>query len=99
VKKYIVFGILFVLASGLSAQTKTEVRNKDLQPVISSYLNKNFTGYTIGKIFKVESKGIITYEVCLSKEKSHQKITFDKDGNFLRKESCVNDCCKKIGSK
>jgi len=97
--KYILLNILLVIATWSLGQTKTEIRNTDLQPSISSYLTKNFVGYEIGKTFKVESKGIISYEVCLTKDKIHEKVIFNKDGNFLRKESCVNDCCKKIGSK
>ena len=28
------------------------------------------------------------------KDKTHEKLFFDKDGKFLRKESCSLECCQ-----
>jgi hypothetical protein len=32
--------------------------------------------------------------VCVNKDKTHEKLFFDKDGKFLRKESCSHECCQ-----
>ena len=87
----LIFGLFSVV---ILAQTKTELNTSELQKPITEYISKNFTGYTIVKVFKVDAKGVITYDICISKDKVHEKIFFDKDGKFVRKESCTNECCQ-----
>jgi len=92
--------IIFSLFSTLIfSQTKTEIKKTDLQKPIAEYLIKNCPGYNIDKAFKVDSKGIITYDLCVSKDKTRDKITFDKDGKFIIKEPCSGDCCKEVSKK
>jgi hypothetical protein len=76
------------------AQTKTELQPAELQKPILEYISKNFQGYTIDKVFKVDAKGVITYDICVNKDKTHEKLFFDKDAKFLRKESCSLECCQ-----
>jgi hypothetical protein len=87
----IIFGILIIT---IYAQTKTELQTTELQKPILEYIAKNFLGYSIDKIFKVDAKGVITYDICVNKDKTHEKLFFDKDGKFLRKESCSLECCQ-----
>ncbi len=93
-KKVLMIFFLGIFSSLIFAQTKTELKTNELQKPISEYISKNFTGYTIVKAFKVDAKGIITFDVCVSKDKNHEKLFFDKDGKFVRKESCSNECCQ-----
>jgi hypothetical protein len=93
-KKAFLILTLAVFASVLLAQTKTELKSTELQKPITQYIEQNFTGYSIIKIFKVDEKGVITFDICISKDKDHEKLFFDKDGKFLRKESCTNECCQ-----
>ena len=86
-----IFGILSTI---ILAQTKTELQSSELQKPILEYISKNFKGYSIDKVFKVDAKGVITYDICVNKEKTHEKLFFDKDGKFLRKESCSLECCQ-----
>jgi hypothetical protein len=86
-----IFGIFSVV---IFAQTKTELQAEELQKPILEYISKNFSGYSIDKIFKVDAKGVITFDVCVNKDKTHEKLFFDKDGKFLRKESCSLECCQ-----
>jgi hypothetical protein len=85
------FGIFSTL---IFAQTKTELQQTELQKPVLDYISKNYRGFTIDKIFKVDAKGVITYDVCINKDTTHQKIFFDKEGKFLRKESCTHECCQ-----
>ena len=87
----IFFGIISTV---VVAQTRTELQASELQKPITEYISKNFNGYSIDKVFKVDAKGIITYDVCVNKDKTHEKLFFDKDGKFLRKESCSLECCQ-----
>ena len=95
-KKFLLLCLFSVMASVVMAQTKTEVKDSDLQKPIVEYMTKNCLGCKIDKAFKVDSKGTITYDLCVSKGRERSKISFDKDGKFLLKEPCVCDCCKEV---
>ena len=87
--------LLFVFSfSGLNAQTRTELELKDLQKPILEYINQHFKGYTVNRVFKEDAKGVITYDICVNKGQVHEKIFFDKDGKFLRREECSLECCQ-----
>ena len=92
-KAFLIF-IFGIFSIAIFAQTKTELQATELQKPILEYISKNFTGYSIDKIFKVDAKGVITFDVCVNKDKTHEKLFFDKDGKFLRKESCSLECCQ-----
>lgn len=93
-KKLLILITILLIVIRLSAQTNTEIKNSDLQKPITEYLAKNFPGYNIDHAFKTNSKGNIMYAVCLTKASYHYKVTFDKDGKFLRDHPCSCDCCK-----
>lgn len=93
-KKALLIFILGIFGSIIFAQTKTELQAAELQKPILEYISKNFHGYSIDKVFKVDAKGVITYDICVNKDKTHEKLFFDKDGKFLRKESCSLECCQ-----
>ena len=98
-KKILLVFTLVLFSAFIFAQTKTELKTSELQKPISDYISNNFTGYTIVKAFKVDAKGIIMFDICISKDKIHEKLFFDKDGKFVRKESCTNECCQDIQKK
>jgi len=87
----VIFGIFSTI---VFAQTKTELLAAELQKPILEYISKKYVGYSIDKVFKVDAKGVITYDVCVNKDKTHEKLFFDKEGKFLRKESCSLECCQ-----
>ena len=91
--------ILSLFSTLIFAQTKTELKTSELQKPISEYITKNFSGYSIVKAFKVDAKGVIMFDICVSKDKNHEKLFFDKDGKFVRKESCTNECCQEVTKK
>ncbi|MCX6267351.1 MAG: hypothetical protein NTW16_08355 [Bacteroidetes bacterium] len=93
-KKVFLIILFGIFSSVLFAQTKTELQPAELQKPILEYISKNFNGYSIDKVFKVDAKGIITYDICVNKDKTHEKLFFDKEGKFLRKESCSLECCQ-----
>lgn len=93
-KRSLLILILGIFTTALFAQTKTELQAAELQKPILEYIGKNFQDYSIDRVFKVDAKGVITYDVCVNKDKIHEKLFFDKDGKFLRKESCSLECCK-----
>ncbi len=93
-KKTILLLTFWLSGLFLFAQTRTELQVSELQKPIREYIAKNFKGYNTGRVLKVDARGVITYEICVNKEKTHEKLFFDKDGKFLRKESCTRECCQ-----
>jgi hypothetical protein len=93
-KKIIIFSIFFFLSVIAFSQTKTELQVAELQKPIKEHIEKNFDGFSIGKIFKVDAKGTITYDVCVAKGTTYEKLIYDKEGKFLKKESCTYECCQ-----
>ena len=93
-KKALLIFVLGIFSSIVVSQTKTELKAAELPKTVLEYISKNFPGYSIDKIFKVDDKGVISFDVCVNKEKTHEKLFFDKDGKFLRKESCSHECCQ-----
>ncbi len=93
--KNICLSILFVLACTLLyGQTKTEISTADLTRPITDHLKKNMPGYSIDKAFRVDTQGLMTYEICVSKEKNLEKLTYDKEGKYIKKEVCGSECWK-----
>jgi hypothetical protein len=68
------------------SQTRTELKPSALVKPASEFISKNFTGYSIDKVFKCLSKNTVTYEVKIVKGTEKQNLVFDKDGKFLKKD-------------
>ena len=106
-KKALLIFIFGFFTTIIFAQTKTELQTVELQKPILEYISKNFNGYSIDKVFKVDAKGVITYDVCVNKDKTHEKLFFDKDGkelDFKLKKVYVipgtyMDLCQKLNDK
>lgn len=86
-KKLLCILVLALGALMLNAQTKTSIKVTDLRKPISEYVAKNLPGYKTTEAYKVDTKGVITYEVAAMKGKDHQVLTFDKNGKFMKKVS------------
>lgn len=84
-KKLFLFLIIGIFVSAVFAQTKTELRPADLSKPITDFITKNFKAFTIEKAFKVDSKGVITYDVLLVHGPDRGIFIFDKDGKFLKR--------------
>lgn len=93
-KYLLIFSLFLCLALSGRAQTKTELQVNELQKPIREHIDKNYNGFSIGKIFKVDAKGTITYDICVAKGTTYEKLIYDKEGKFLKKESCSFECCQ-----
>lgn len=69
------------------SQTKTEIKPADLSKGISTYIAKNFSGYSVDKAFKIVNKGVMSTEVMVSKGSEKLALTFDKDFKLTKKEA------------
>ena len=73
-------------ASGKWLETETEIKESDLPKEVSASVAKNFAGFKISEVAKVETrdKGII-YEMDLKKDKEGYEVQFSPKGDILKK--------------
>ena len=90
-KKIIVLMVALLFVTFAYSQTKTEIKPADLSKGISTYITKNFSGYGVDKVFKIDNKGVISTEVMVSKGSEKLALTFDKDLKLTKKEAIKPD--------
>jgi hypothetical protein len=73
-------------ATGKWLETETEIKESDLPKEVSNTVGKNFAGFKISEIAKVESadKGLC-YEMDLKKDKERYEVQFSPKGDILKK--------------
>jgi hypothetical protein len=85
--KKVVF--LFALLLGMvavNAQTRTAVKLADLPKAITDNISTQHQGWIASDAFKVDTKGVTTYEVMVKKAAAESTLVYDKDGKFLKME-------------
>ena len=81
--------LLFVIALGvtaLNAQTRTAIKLADLPKAITDNIATAHKGCVAQDAFKVDTKGVMSYEVAVKDAKSEMTLVYDKDGKFLKME-------------
>ena len=81
----LITALLFVTVA--FSQTKTEIKPTNISKGLSTYMAKNFSGYEIDKAFKIDSKGVMSTQVMVSKGSEKLALTFDKDLKLTKKEA------------
>lgn len=73
-------------ATGKWLETETEIKQSDLPKEVSASVAKNFAGYKISEVAKVESadKGLC-YEMDLKNDKEGYEVQFSPKGDILKK--------------
>ena len=73
-------------ATGKWLETENEIKQSDLPKEVSASVTKNFTGYKISEVAKVESpdKGLC-YEMDLKNDKEGFEVQFSPKGDILKK--------------
>jgi len=75
-------GLAIIFAN---AQTKTAIETKDLKKEIAENLTKDYKDFQVIKAFKVDTKGVVTFEIMAKKDKEFLILTYDENGKFLKK--------------
>jgi hypothetical protein len=75
-------------ATGKWLETETEIKESGLPKEVSASVAKNYKGFKISEIAKVETpdKGLI-YEMDLKNDKEGYEVQFSLKGDVLKKES------------
>jgi hypothetical protein len=81
-----ILALLVGTTIGVNAQTKTMVKIADLPKAISENLTMQHKDWTPAEAFKVDTKGVITYEVLAKKGTNEVKLFYDNNGKFAKSE-------------
>ena len=72
---------------GKLMETETVVQASELPKAVVPYIEKKYAGYIISKVEKiVDSKGNVTFETGISKDKMKKELIFDSNGKHVKKE-------------
>jgi hypothetical protein len=88
--KYLVNGMeksIHLNPAGEVIMVETQIDPAFLMPVITSYINENYTGAAISEAELIETNHVITYGVEISHNGSTIDLEFDEHGNFLQRDS------------
>lgn len=73
--------------SGKWVVTETEIKKSDLPQAIQAAVAKEFAGYKMDEIEKVEKPdNVVLYEMELEKNKVTYEVQFDANGKVIKKE-------------
>jgi hypothetical protein len=84
-KKTILFISAMLFSVYIFAQKSTEIAASKLPQATTDYIKDNLPGTKIDKAYKVEDKGVVTYNVTIDVKGKKHLLIFDKDGKFLKK--------------
>ena len=83
----------------VTSPSRVPVKPADILPAIKASVAKDYAGYNLEKTYKIETKGVITYEVHVKKEASVLVLVYDKEGKFIKKEQPKRPTPKKATVK
>jgi hypothetical protein len=67
-------------------ESRNMIKNTELPKAIQDNLAVQFKGWTPTHSYRIDNKGVFSYEVMVKKEANEMKLFYDKDGKFLREE-------------
>lgn len=70
-------------------ETKTKLSVAQFPKAITDEISTTYPGYKITDAYKLDNKGVISYELLVAKDKSKMKLFYDKDYKFIKKEATV----------
>jgi hypothetical protein len=73
-----------------AAQTKSMIKITELSKPIQDNLSMQFKGWTPTQAYKLDSKGVLSYEVLVKKESNEMRLYYDNMGKYLREEPVAN---------
>ena len=72
------------------SQTKSMIKITELSKPIQENLSMQFKGWTPTQAYKLDSKGVLSYEVLVKKESNEMRLYYDNAGKYLREEPVAN---------
>lgn len=91
--------IVLALAMVVNAQTRVEVKAADLPKVISDKVAADYSGFAIQKAAKVTKDNQTTYELVVLKGTEKEKLIYNANGTFVKKEPVAQATAQKSQAK
>ena len=85
-KTALILTMAITFVAFVNAQNRTEIKSNDLPKSIIDNIAKEYVGYSIQNAFKVNNNNHMTYEVIVEKGAEKDKLAYNENGNFIRKE-------------
>jgi len=85
-KKLVFLFALVMSVATIHAQTRTSIKVNDLPKAVSENITTQHQGWTAMDAYKVDTKGVMTYEVIAKQGNSETVLVYDKDGKYLKME-------------
>ena len=82
--------VLVAMVVSANAATKTSIKISDLSKEIREDISKNYPAYTIKEAYRVDTNGILSYEVIIQQANNRWELYYDNHGKFLRKKEVVS---------
>jgi uncharacterized membrane protein YkoI len=76
---------VWINSKGKIVRHKQDISAADLPVPVSESIGRDFSGYRVDDVEKIEEEGKITYKVELKKLQEEWKVTFDAGGKVLDK--------------
>lgn len=76
---------VFYNSSGKLMRVKNDIAESELPAVVSSAIKKDFPGYRIKDLEKIDEQGVVTYKMELKKLNEEWDVVYDASGKLLSK--------------
>jgi hypothetical protein len=99
-RTYVIIILLVFHTTFSIAETKTAIKPSELNPKITNDIHTNYSGYIIIEAFKINNKGVFSFEAIIQKGKNKLNLFYDANGVFIRKvlPSQIKPAQKKVSS-
>ena len=78
--------------TGQFLESETEIKESELPQAVKATIAKDFAGYKTGDVAKsTDAKGVVSYEIGVSKGKEKLEISFDSNGKLLSKAAAKEE--------
>lgn len=74
---------VYIDSTGKIVRYKKEINANELPAAVNAAIQKDFSGYKIEDIKKIEAPTGVTYKVELEKGEDERKVTFSPDGKIV----------------
>lgn len=78
---------VYIDTTGKIVRYKQEINVTDLPATVKTSIEKNFKGYKIDDVKKIEENSATTYKVELEKGQDQRKVTFAIDGKVIENKA------------
>jgi hypothetical protein len=82
----LIIGLIVATTIGVNAQTRTMIKIQDLPKAITENLAVDHKDWKAIEAFKIDTKGVIIYDVIGKKDQQEVILHYNSDGKFLSKE-------------